>query len=124
MPETTPTAAPTAVASAIFSVPAETVWAYRLDFANLPEYNPDVSTIYRVTDGTGKAGGGAHGTGSRYTFDLADPRRPGVRQPIGAVDRGGRGADARRRRDVGRERRLRGVRGGARAILAAVAKPR
>lgn len=82
MPDTTPAAAPTAVASAIFSVPAETVWAYRLDFANLPEYNPDVSGVSRVTDGTGKGAGGAHGSGARYTFELADPRRPGVHQPI------------------------------------------
>ncbi len=82
MPDTTPTAAPTAVASAIFTVPAATVWAYRLDFANLPQYNPDVRGVSRVTDGTGQGAGGAHGSGARYTFDLADPRRPGAHQPI------------------------------------------
>jgi hypothetical protein len=82
VPHTTPTAAPTAVASAAFSVPAETVWAYRLDFANLPEYNPDVQGVTRVADGTGDAAGGVHGPGARYTFGLADPRRPGVHQPI------------------------------------------
>ena len=82
MPDTTPAAAPTAVASAAFSVPAETVWAYRLDFANLPEYNPDVRDVTRVADGTGGNGGGVHGPGARYTFGLADPRRPGVYQPI------------------------------------------
>jgi hypothetical protein len=82
VPDTTPTATPTAVASAVFSVPAETVWAYRLDFANLPEYNPDVQDVTRVADGTGDAAGGVHGPGARYTFGLADPRRPGVHQPI------------------------------------------
>jgi hypothetical protein len=78
VPDTTPTTAPTAVASAVFTVPAETVWAYRLDFANLPEYNPDVSGVTRIADGTGDV----HGPGARYTFGLADPRRPGERVPI------------------------------------------
>ncbi len=82
MPDATPAAAPTAVASATFAVPAETVWAYRLDFANLPEYNPDVRDVARVADGPGDAAGGVHGPGARYTFGLADPRRPGVYQPI------------------------------------------
>jgi hypothetical protein len=82
VPDTTPAAAPTAVASAAFAVPAEIVWAYRLDFANLPEYNPDVQDVTRVADGTGDAAGGVHGPGARYTFGLADPRRPGVHQPI------------------------------------------
>jgi Polyketide cyclase / dehydrase and lipid transport len=78
VPETTPTAPPTAVATAVFSVPAERVWAYRLDFANLPQYNPDVQDVTRVADGTGDV----HGPGARYTFGLADPRRPGASQPI------------------------------------------
>jgi hypothetical protein len=82
VPDATPPATPTAVATAVFSVPAETVWAYRLDFANLPEYNPDVRDVTRVADGTGDAAGGVHGPGARYTFGLADPRRPGVYQPI------------------------------------------
>ncbi len=82
VPATTPSAPPTAVASAAFTVPAETVWAYRLDFANLPEYNPDVKDVTRVADGTGDAAGGVHGPGARYTFGLADPRRPGAYQPI------------------------------------------
>ena len=82
MPATTPSAPPTAVASAAFTLPAETVWAYRLDFANLPEYNPDVKDVTRVADGSGDAAGGVHGPGARYTFGLADPRRPGVHQPI------------------------------------------
>jgi hypothetical protein len=79
VPQTTPTTAPTAVASAVFTVPAETVWAYRLDFANLPAYNPDVSGVVRVADGDGAGG---HGPGARYTFGLTDARRPGVTQPI------------------------------------------
>jgi hypothetical protein len=80
VPATTPSADPTAVATAVFSVPAETVWAYRLDFANLPGYNPDVSGVTRTVDGAGD--GGVHGPGARYTFGLANPRRPGVMQPI------------------------------------------
>lgn len=78
----TPTKEPTAVASAIFTVPAETVWAYRLDFANLAAYNPDVSGVTRVADGSGDDAGGVHGPGARYTFGLADSRRPGVQVPI------------------------------------------
>ena len=62
---------------------AETVWAYRLDFANLPDYNPDVSGVSRVTDGDGTAGDGdVLGPGARYTFGLADPRSPGRSQPV------------------------------------------
>jgi hypothetical protein len=63
-------------------VPAETVWAYRLDFANLPDYNPDVQDVTRVADGQDEGGAGVHGPGARYTFGLADPRRPGRYQPI------------------------------------------
>jgi hypothetical protein len=82
VPLSSPTAAPTAVASGIFTVPAQTVWAYRLDFANLPDYNPDVSGVTRTADGAAGDVGGVHGPGARYTFGLSDPRRPGVRQPI------------------------------------------
>jgi hypothetical protein len=82
VPDTTPTTTPTAVASAVFSVPAETVWAYRLDFANLPGYNPNVSGVTRIADGCGDDAGGLHGPGARYTFGLADARRPGVDVPI------------------------------------------
>ena len=77
-----PSAAPTAVASATFTVPADVVWSYRLDFANLPEYNPDVSGLERVADGSDGAVGGACGVGARYTFGLTDPRRPGRTQPV------------------------------------------
>jgi hypothetical protein len=77
-PTTTPTTAPTAVAVATFTVAPEVVWAYRLDFANLPAYNPDVTGVVRVADGNDSV----HGPGARYTFDLADPRRPGATQPI------------------------------------------
>jgi hypothetical protein len=77
-----PSTAPTAIASARFSVPADVVWSYRLDFANLPEYNPDVSGVERVADGSAGSVGGLCGTGARYTFGLADPRRPGRTQPV------------------------------------------
>jgi Polyketide cyclase / dehydrase and lipid transport len=82
VPETTPAVAPTAVASAAFTVPPETVWAYRLDFANLPGYNPDVRDVVRIADGREDATGGVHGPGARYSFELSDPRRPGTFQPI------------------------------------------
>ena len=77
-----PSAAPTAVASATFTVPADVVWAYRLDFANLPEYNPDVSGLERVADGRNGRRGGVRGPGRATRFGLADPRRPGGRQPV------------------------------------------
>jgi len=78
----TPAAPPTAVATAAFAVPAEAVWRYRLDFANLPEYNPDVSDVERVADGDPAGVGGVHGVGARYRFGLADPRRPAQPQPV------------------------------------------
>ena len=77
-----PSVAPTAVATATFTVPAAVVWAYRLDFANLPEYNPDVSDLVRVADGAKDGAGGVCGVGARYTFGLADPRQPGRTQPV------------------------------------------
>jgi Polyketide cyclase / dehydrase and lipid transport len=77
-----PDSPPTAIAQAVFSVPAQTVWRYRLDFANLPEYNPDVSDVARVRDGDAAGVGGVHGPGARYTFSLADARQPGRSQPV------------------------------------------
>jgi hypothetical protein len=76
----TPPEAPTAEASATFSVDADVVWAYRLNFDNLPEYNPDVSELSRVNDGEGI--GGIHGPGARYQFELADPRKLGVTHAV------------------------------------------
>jgi hypothetical protein len=86
-----PPHAPTAVASEVFVVPAETVWSYRLDFANLPEYNPDVSGLERVRHGTDGGVGGVCGPGARYTFDLADRHGPGLSHrvelwTVGAVE--------------------------------------
>jgi hypothetical protein len=79
-PTTTPTTPPTAVESSHFAVGADQVWAYRLDFTNLPEYNPDVSGVARLEDGAGS--GGAQGAGARYRFDLADPRHPDRSHPV------------------------------------------
>jgi hypothetical protein len=76
----TPATPPTAIESATFGVPAHDVWAYRLDFAHLPDYNPDVSGVTRVADGEGE--GGVSGGGARYRFTLNDPRRPGAGQPV------------------------------------------
>ncbi len=80
--DSTPDAPPTAVATATFAVPPEDVWRYRLDFANLPAYNPDVTGVARVRDGEPDGDGGALGPGARWTFVLADPRRPDTGQPI------------------------------------------
>ena len=46
------------------AAPAHRVWAYRLDFGNLPHYNPDVHGITRTDAGVE----GAHG--AEYRFDL------------------------------------------------------
>jgi Polyketide cyclase / dehydrase and lipid transport len=63
-------------------VPAAVVWHYRLDFTNLPEYNPDVDGVVRVADGDPSGPWGVLGPGARYTFSLADARRPGASQPV------------------------------------------
>jgi hypothetical protein len=81
MPLSTPDRDPSAVASATFAVPAETVWQYRLDFANLPEYNPDVSNLTRTQEGRSIRAGGTNGPGARYSFTMADPQSP-AGQPV------------------------------------------
>lgn len=77
----TPNGDPSAVASATFSVPAEAVWQYRLDFSNLPEYNPDVSDLTQTQQGESIRGGGTHGPGARYSFTMADAQNP-AGQPV------------------------------------------
>jgi hypothetical protein len=77
---TAPDMPPTAAESAAFGVAAHEVWAYRLDFANLPDYNPDVSGVERVSEGEGV--GGTSGSGARYRFTLTDPRRPDGGHPV------------------------------------------
>jgi hypothetical protein len=54
-----------------FDAPASTVWQYRLDFTNLPAYNPQVTEISRVTDGSGP--GGDAGLGAVYHLTLETP---------------------------------------------------
>jgi hypothetical protein len=81
MPLSTPDRDPSAVASATFAVPAETVWQYRLDFSNLPEYNPDVSNLTRTQEGQSIRAGGTNGPGARYSFTMADPQSP-AGQPV------------------------------------------
>ena len=56
------------------AVPAGEAWSYRLDFTNLPAYNPDVTELVRVADGSGL--GGVAGLGARYQFMLATPAGP------------------------------------------------
>jgi len=70
------------VARATFGVPAEVVWHYRLDFSNLPAYNPDVSDVQRTQDGEADSVGGVCGPGARYTFWLADAGGEGTRHPV------------------------------------------
>ncbi len=48
----------------IAAAPSE-IWAYRLDFCNLPAYNSDVKNLERLSDGE------ADGVGATYRFDLA-----------------------------------------------------
>jgi hypothetical protein len=78
----TPDRPPTAVAVETFAAPAIEVWRYRLDFANLPEYNPDVSVVERIAEGDPGGTGGVLGPGARYTFRLADASKPGVTHPV------------------------------------------
>ncbi len=75
-----PPGPPTAVATATYDVAPQDVWAFRLDFTNLPEYNPDVSGVTRQSEGSGD--GGVLGPGARYAFGLADPRRTGETHPV------------------------------------------
>ncbi len=78
----TPDRPPTAVAVETFAAPAIEVWRYRLDFTNLPEYNPDVSVVERIAEGDPGGTGGVLGPGARYTFRLADASKPGVTHPV------------------------------------------
>jgi uncharacterized membrane protein len=53
------------VAEVSIGAPVDQVWAYRLDFCNLPSYNADVDNLEQV------ATAGPDGTGARYRFELA-----------------------------------------------------
>jgi hypothetical protein len=66
------------VAEATFEVPAQSVWAFRADFANLPDYNPDVSDVVRTRDGDEST----LGTGACYAFQLADAGQTGTSHPV------------------------------------------
>lgn len=48
------------------AVPVERAFDYRLDFRNLPNYNPNVSNFRRVDGGSGSE----PGAGAEYLFDL------------------------------------------------------
>ena len=52
--------------------PGEQLFAYRLDFENLPTYNPNVSNLRRVD------GGSEPGPGAVYRFDITMPDKDGV----------------------------------------------
>ena len=55
--------------------PVEAVYAYRLDFTRLPDYNPNVSNIRR-TDG-----GAELGVGAEYGFDISIEEMGGASMP-------------------------------------------
>ena len=57
-----------AVEQVEIAAPLAEVWAYRLDFTNLPEYNPDVSGVERVADGWETAGRPAPGRATPSTW--------------------------------------------------------
>jgi hypothetical protein len=82
VPISTPDQDPSAVASATFSVAAEAVWQFRLDFSNLPDYNPDVTNLSRTQEGQSVRAGGTNGPGARYSFTMADPNHPEGGQPV------------------------------------------
>lgn len=43
---------------------SQDIWAYRIDFLHLPEYNASVKRVERITDN------GPDGSGAHYRFDL------------------------------------------------------
>lgn len=49
------------------AAPIEKVFDYRLDYTNLPEYNPNVANVRR------EDGGSEPGVGAHYVFDLSLP---------------------------------------------------
>ena len=55
--------------------PMEAVYAYRLDFSRLPDYNPNVSNIRRTDRG------GELGVGSEYAFDISIEEMGGASMP-------------------------------------------
>ncbi len=57
-----------------FDAPAHDVWLLRLDFTNLPRYNPAVHDVERRTEGSGA--GGVAGAGAAYRFTLDTPAGP------------------------------------------------
>jgi len=54
--------------------PVEAVYAYRLDFTRLPDYNPNVSNIRRT-------GGAEVGVGAEYGFDISIEEMGGASMP-------------------------------------------
>jgi len=58
----------------------EKVWAYRLDFANLPLYNPNVSNFARTDGGT------EPGPGATYAFEVTIPDMGTLPQTITVVE--------------------------------------
>jgi uncharacterized protein YndB with AHSA1/START domain len=53
--------------SEYIAAPADKVFAYRLDFTNLPDYNPNVSNLRRIDGGT------QPGPGAEYWFNITLP---------------------------------------------------
>jgi hypothetical protein len=62
------------------AAPIERVYAYRLDFFNLPDYNPGVSNFRQVA-------GDGPGVGAEYLFDLVMMEgAPPMETPIKVID--------------------------------------
>jgi Polyketide cyclase / dehydrase and lipid transport len=55
--------------------PIEAVYAYRLDFTRLPDYNPNVSNLRRID------GGSDLGVGAEYSFDAWIEEMGGAAMP-------------------------------------------
>ena len=60
--------------------PIERVFAYRLDFTNLPAYNPNVTNLRRVDAGS------EPGPGAEYLFDLTLPGIEPMESPLRVIE--------------------------------------
>lgn len=66
--------------TAVIAALPETVFDYRLDFENLPDYNPHVSNLRRVD------GGHEPGPGAEYLFDLTLPGAGTIESPMRVLE--------------------------------------
>jgi uncharacterized membrane protein len=69
-----------AAETAEIAAPIERVYGYRLDFTNLPSYNPNVTNLRRVDAGS------EPGAGAEYLFDLALPGIEPMESPLRVIE--------------------------------------